>query len=323
MKKGKASYQALIRSVLRVPFEKKERGRIALDAVPLHEGRTGLAVNTTVYSGLLKEELAFFRAYNSALAEGIIPDAALLSLTFPTRCTEAQLKESMEAFRRAAKRENTAILGGHTAFSENIHAPVLTAVISGAFSGSYGTEEAPEARPGQALILTRFPGDAGAMLLLEGKKDALYARFSREFLSPVTEAADAFSLSEDARILRRHNAFMHDVSEGGILGALWELSEGAGYGFAADLPGIPMHQETVEITEFLGLDPYRLYSCGSMLAAVSDPEETLNDLWDAGIPAARIGEIRTDKKKLLLHDGEERCLDRPSPDPVYLLENFG
>ena len=131
MKKGKAAYPALIRSVLRVPFEKKERTRIARDAVSLGEGRIGAAMNTFIYSGLLKEELAFYRALNSALAEGILPDRAELSLTLPTDTRESALKACTEAFLRTAERENVLISGGHTCFSENVYAPVMTLVISG------------------------------------------------------------------------------------------------------------------------------------------------------------------------------------------------
>lgn len=323
MKKGKAAYLTLLRSVLRVPFSKRERTRIAGDAVFLGEGRTGAAVNTVINSGLLKEELAFFRSFNSALAEGIVPDKALLSLTLPLGTREAEVKQIMEAFQRAAERENVAVSGGHTCFSGAVFAPVMTVVISGCFDGAYGRNEAPRALPGQSILLTRFPGDTGAMLLYEGKKEILEKRFSASFLRPVMENRDALSVSKEAEIFRQNHAFMHDVSEGGILGALWEFSEGSGHGFSVDLTAIPMHQETIEITEMLHMDPYTLYSCGCMLAAVSDGEKVLQALLDAGVPAVKIGEVREDAKKLLLHDGEERYLERPVPDPVYELENFG
>ena len=323
MNKGKAPYLTLIRSVLRVPFEKKERSRVGLDAVPLGEGRIGSAVNTLIYSGLLREELAFFRAFNSALAEGIVPDSAMLSLTFPANTSEKALKASVEAFTKAAERENVTVSGGHTAFSENIHVPVFTAVISGRFEGNYGTPDAPGPKPGQAVLLTRFPGDTGAMILAEERKEFFSGIFPSSFLRAASDNREQLSVSKDAAILRRYGAAMHDVSEGGILGALWEFSEGAGYGFTVDLKGIPMHQETIEITEALGLDPYALFSSGCLLAAVSDGDAALRELHDAGIPAARIGEIRSDQKKLLLHDEEERHLDRPKPDPIYILENFG
>ena len=43
---------------------------------------------------------------------------------------------------------------------------------------------------------------------------------------------------------------MHDVTTGGIFGALWELAEASGVGLEIELKKIPIRQETVEICEF-------------------------------------------------------------------------
>lgn len=58
---------------------------------------------------------------------------------------------------------------------------------------------------------------------------------------------------------------MHDVTEGGIFGALWEMAEASGVGLCVDLKKIPIRQETIEICEFFNLNPYQLISSGSML----------------------------------------------------------
>ena len=39
---------------------------------------------------------------------------------------------------------------------------------------------------------------------------------------------------------------MHDVTEGGIFGALWEMAEASGVGLEIDVKKIPIRQETVE-----------------------------------------------------------------------------
>ena len=60
---------------------------------------------------------------------------------------------------------------------------------------------------------------------------------------------------------------MHDVTEGGIFGALWEMAEASGVGLEIDLKKIPIRQETVEVCEFFGVNPYlfdlqRVYADG-------------------------------------------------------------
>lgn len=58
---------------------------------------------------------------------------------------------------------------------------------------------------------------------------------------------------------------MHDVTEGGIFGALWEMAEASGVGLDIDLKKIPIRQETIEICEVYDINPYLLISSGAML----------------------------------------------------------
>lgn len=57
-------------------------------------------------------------------------------------------------------------------------------------------------------------------------------------------------LSEAAVAARSGVSAMHDITEGGIFGALWEMAEASGVGLEIDLKKIPVRQETIEICEF-------------------------------------------------------------------------
>lgn len=61
---------------------------------------------------------------------------------------------------------------------------------------------------------------------------------------------------------------MHDVSEGGVFAALWEMAEGAGVGLTIDMKKLPLRQETVEVCEFCNVNPYELRSGGSLIIAI-------------------------------------------------------
>lgn len=57
---------------------------------------------------------------------------------------------------------------------------------------------------------------------------------------------------------------MHDVTEGGIFGALWEMGAASGVGIVADLDKIPIRQETIELCEVLisiRICSYRVVVC--------------------------------------------------------------
>mgnify|MGYP002229688185 FL=1 len=83
---------------------------------------------------------------------------------------------------------------------------------------------------------------------------------------------------------------MHDITEGGIFGALWELAQGADVGLDVDLKKIPIRQETVEVCEQFGLNPYLLMSSGAMLIGTKQGEILVRKLGEAGIPGTVIGQ---------------------------------
>ena len=107
-----------------------------------------------------------------------------------------------------------------------------------------------------------------------------------------------------------------DLSEGGIFAALWRLSVKARRGFVIDLMDIPVLQETIEFANHYDIDPYRLRSGGSLLAVTGDADALIGKLWSSGIPAARIGELREDRDKILRNEDEIRYLDLPQPDEL-------
>lgn len=110
---------------------------------------------------------------------------------------------------------------------------------------------------------------------------------------------------------------MHDITEGGVFGALWEMAEGSGVGLDADLKAIPIRQETVEICEYFGLNPYQIMSSGSMMIATDDGHGLVMELQKAGIHAAVVGRA-TDGNDRVLRNGEDvRYLDRPQTDELY------
>lgn len=110
---------------------------------------------------------------------------------------------------------------------------------------------------------------------------------------------------------------MHDVSEGGIFGALWELAERAGVGLHIDLKKIPLRQETVEVCEYCNVNPYELLSGGCLLMAAEDGEALKSRLEAEGIPAAVIGKTVAGKERIIRNEDEVRYMDRPQQDALY------
>lgn len=110
---------------------------------------------------------------------------------------------------------------------------------------------------------------------------------------------------------------MHDASEGGIFGALWEIGAASKAGMEVDLQKIMLKQETVEICEFFDINPYMLISGGCMLMVTDHGNMLADRLNEAGIPASVIGRIKEGNDKIILNGEERRFLEPPRADELY------
>jgi hydrogenase maturation factor len=129
-----------------------------------------------------------------------------------------------------------------------------------------------------------------------------------KYLSIIPEAATA---------MKSGVCGMHDVSRGGIFGALWEMASGAGVGLEIDLKKLPVKQETIEICEFFELNPYELLSGGCLIMVTGDGVALVDALSREEIPAVIVGRTTDGNDRVLWNEDEKRYLDLPKPDQIY------
>lgn len=179
-----------------------------------------------------------------------------------------------------------------------------------------------EIRPGQDIVMAGYAGYAGTSVLVRDGRRQLRERFGASFLDQAGSFMSASGAVERmASVGVRCNASaMKIVGEGGVFGALWEMAEsangGAGTGFSLMLRRIPIRQETIEVCEYFGLNPYVLYGQGALLAAVDDGKEFCRAAAEAGIRAEIIGKSTGEKARILVNGDETRYLDRPAQDAL-------
>ncbi len=110
---------------------------------------------------------------------------------------------------------------------------------------------------------------------------------------------------------------LYEVCEGGIYAALWKMAQESGVGLEIQLRQIPIRQETVEVCEFLNINPYQLLSGGCLLIGTYHAEDVLRRLEQVEIPAVRIGRATDGNDRVLLDEGQVRYLERPQPDSFF------
>ena len=174
------------------------------------------------------------------------------------------------------------------------------------------------ARPGMDIIITKWAGIEGTSIIAKEKEEQLRTRFTQPFIDGAKAFDQLLSVLPEASIAVKHGvAAMHDVTEGGIFGALWEMAEASGVGLEIDLKKIPVRQETIEICEFFDINPYELISSGCMLMAAADGNTIVRELEKSGIPAAVAGKAVQGNDRVLYAGGERRFLEPPKADELY------
>lgn len=316
MKIGKVSERILKRSVLKYlkpNNEYMERGAaIGADCALFSNVEKDLAAATASVSGekgSLQASHGILRACNNLAAEGAIPFAVQLHIMLPERYREIALKRIMEAAAETAKALHVTISGGHTETLPDIQTPVVSVMALG-----YRDKIKPSAKisPGQEIILSKWIGISETARLARECEEELLTRYPAFFIKSAQNLEQYYSiLPEAATAVKSGVSMMHDVAGGGIFGALWELGEKAGVGLQVHLKKIPIKQETVEICEFFGYNPYEMRSDGAMLFITDEGHTLVEALRSQGIAAEVIGTITDDNDKVIINEEERRFLEPP------------
>ncbi len=254
---------------------------------------------------------------NNLAVCGAKPIAVMITLLLPQTAEPEDVRKLMAEAEETCAGLSMQIVGGQTRVSGAVTASL--AVVNGYGTVSrqnYGTLKA--VKPGQAIVLSKWVGLEGTAILARKYKDRLTARYPA-YLAEEAQGFDRYLsiIPEAATATKSGVCAMHDASEGGIFAALWELAEGAGIGLDIDLKKIPLRQETVEVCECCGVNPYELLAGGCLIMVTENGERLVAALEAKGIPAVVVGRT-TDSNDRILHSGQDvRYMERPKTDEIY------
>lgn len=324
MKVGKVPESVLKRSVLKQI--RTDRPEVLMGAsvgedcaaVALQEDEM-FVLSTDPITGTAKDigHLAIQITLNDLASAGAEPIGVMLTFLLPEKLSEAKLRAMMEQAEEAAHAANVQIMGGHTEVTRVVNQPVISVVgVGKAKKGRLISTAA--ARPGMDVIVTKWIGLEGTSIIAKEKETELLTRYPKALVDEAKGFDRYLSvLPEAATAVKSGVSAMHDVTEGGIFGALWEMAESAGVGLEIDLKKIPIRQETVEVCEFFDVNPYELISSGSMLMAASDGNGLVRALEAEGIPAVCIGKVTDGNDRVIVSGEERRFLEPPKTDELY------
>lgn len=324
MRIGKVPESVLKRSILNQI--RARRGEVVLGAgagedcaaVELGEDEV-FVLSTDPVTGTDKDigSLSVQVTLNDLASAGAEPVGVMLSVLLPETVTEQDIREMVISAEKTCESAGAQIIGGHTEVTRAVTRPVVTATGVGKAKRGRLVSTAG-AKPGMDILMTKWAGLEGTAILAKEKEPELLNRFSEPFIRRAKEFDAMLSVLPESRIAVSFGvSAMHDVTEGGIFGALWEMAESSGIGLEIELKQIALKQETVEICEFFGISPYGLISSGSMLMAAKDGRGLSLALQKEGIASQVIGRATPGNDRVVINDGERRFLEPPKPDELY------
>lgn len=350
MKIGKVPENVLKRSVLKQIQTKREEiisgAGIGEDCAIFSFGSQGIMMScmqtAAVKTGIADASDSVFmwqlvqRCANNLAAAGAQPVGVMIALMLPEETEEQNVRVLMAEAEERCRELNIQIAGGQTCVSRAVKQP--TAAVTGygkPFMAGGSAEEsdndtrkekpgrikkssAETVRAGQDVVVSKWIGLEGTAMLAGRYREKLLERYPAYLVEEAAGFERLLSvIPEAATAIKSGVCMMHDASEGGIFGALWELAEKAGVGLTIDLKKIPLRQETVEVCECCNVNPYELLSGGALVMVTEDGPGLLAALEAEKIPAAIVGRI-TDSNDRIIRNGEEiRFLDRPKNDEIY------
>lgn len=249
---------------------------------------------------------------NDVSANGGIPVAMTLTLIMPPSCDAEDVAVIMRGAAQRASELGVDIVGGHTEFSDCVTRPVVSGT---AIGRTKRLIKKSELSVGDELFVTKKLAIEGTCILADTLKSEL-TESEREKLARFNSMLDVLRESRLASELDCVT-MLHDITEGGVLGAVAEVCYARSLGAVLDKESMPVDELTKKLCSRVDVDPLRLISSGSMLIATSDGKSLTRTLTDAGIEVTRIGRVTADGEVTLVSEDGKRERIEVMPDELY------
>lgn len=263
---------------------------------------------------------------SDAVTCGLKPRFLSIDLNLPMEMTREQLEVVWDTMHRECERLGIAVICGHTARYENCHYPM----VGGATMVGIGDRDEyvtpGMARAGDKIIITKGPAVEATGILATMFPQLITERFGHDFAERAGQIFYQMSVVEDAMaavavgVREDGVSAMHDATECGVWGGLYELAQAAGLGVRVQKERIVVEDGVKEICGFWGIDPYAAISEGTLIIACREhkAEEVVSALSRRGISASIAGDLtEPDKGMVLVSDVTEGMLRHPLVDPFW------
>jgi len=262
---------------------------------------------------------------NDMATTGVAPMYAQMVLNLPPQTTPAQLEEYWNYIHHFCKDIGVAITGGHTCKAEGQQSTMAGGGTMVAIAPANTFLLSTYAQPGDVIIVTKEAAQVATSVLALSFPQTVKEHCGMENYHTATQLFyETNSLQTGLTAVNsgtdKQVTAMHDVTEGGILGAIYELATAAGCGACIEVEQLPVGEAQKSICHLFNLDPLYCIGAGSMIitAKAGKEERVIQRLRAQGINATVAGTITNKEDGIMIrYQGKQTTLQHPGEDPYW------
>ena len=291
--------------------------RAGLDFAAIRLKRGFMIVSADPITGVSEDigYLAVKISANDVATSGNRPQFAESVVLLPEGSTEVEAATIARQMHEAARDSGIAIVGGHTEVTPGLRHPIVAVTV---FSMVRRYVTSGGARDGDVIMMTKTAGMEGTAEIL--REPGVFPRpLNHSTMAKASRMVKDVDISREAvgafRTGRVHA--MHDCTEGGVLGAVVEMSVASGVGFRLLEGAVPVDPITRRVCRKLALDPLKLIGSGSLLLAVAKGSEGAVRRALSPTKVTKIGEFRKGQRTLVMRRGTKLAVPEPPEDELW------
>ena len=275
------------------------------------------------------EKAAWFAIHiiaSDVVTSGLKPKFLSIDLNLPMDMTKEHLELMWDTMHRECEQLGISVICGHTARYDNCHYPMVggATMLAIGEKGEYVTPRM--AKAGDKIIITKGPAIEATGIFATMFPELIEREFGHDFSQRAQQIFYKMSVVEDAMtavsVGVRENGVtaMHDATECGVWGGLYEIAQAADLGVRVEKEQIVVEDCVEEICRYFNIDPYASISEGTLIISCREhkTESVVNALTEKGIECSVVGELTAPNKGMvLIEGGKETKLEHPIVDPFW------
>ncbi|MEF9951269.1 MAG: AIR synthase family protein [Clostridium sp.] len=279
-------------------------------------GEEKCVITTDPITGATNEigSLSVHISCNDIASAGVKPIGVMVTILAPKDSTINDIKKVMDDIVSTCSTLSVQVLGGHTEVTDAVNKMIVSITAIGKGKDIVTTSGA---KLNDDIVVTGYAGLEGTVIIASDRKEIISKHFSSSEIESMLSMMKSISVVETGLLAAKFKVnSMHDATEGGVLGAIYEVGEASGLKVKVFEDRIPIKEETKKVSKIFNIDPYRLISSGSMIITTDRGEELCTYLKSNGINSSVVGKI-TNEENILIKNGQSISLNGPEVDEIY------